>query len=211
VLSKVNTEKASNLLNLLDSKIAGEVVLRLSNPLQVKREALDVLTDTIEREFLAPMRTSSKTRNPGEMIGAMMNNVMSEKREELMGVIETSAPDILKDVKKSMLTFQDIAARVPPNAIPMAIKEIEVQEFLQAMKFGRQNAPSSVEFIFKNISQRMAAQYEEQMEELSTVPVKDAEAAQAAFMTVIRKLAAAGEITLIEVASEEDEDEEETP
>ncbi len=208
VLSKVNTEKASNLLNLLDSKIAGEVILRLSKPLQINREALDVLTETIEQEFLAPMRTSSKTRNPGEMIGAMMNNIMSEKRAELLGLIETSAPDIMRDVRKSMLTFQDIAARVPPNAITMAIKEVEVQDFLQAMKFGRQNAPSSVEFIFKNISQRMAAQYEEQMEELTNVPVKDAEAAQAAFMTVIRKLASTGEITLIEIASEEDEEEE---
>ncbi len=207
VLSKLNTEKASNLLNLIDADIAGKVILCLSRPLDIKPEALSVLMDTIEREFLAPMRKTTQKRNPGEMIGAMMNNVITEKREALLEIITTSAPDILKDVRKSMLTFPDIPTRVPPNAIPMAIKEVELEDFLLAVKFGRQNAPSSVEFIFKNISQRMVAQYEEQLEELKMTSVKDAEIAQAAFMTVIRKLAKSGEITLIEESSGDDDDE----
>ncbi len=210
VLSKLNTEKASNVLNQIDADIAGKVILCLSKPLNINPEALTVLMDTIERDFLAPMRTSKKSRNPGEMIGAMMNNVITEKREALLEIITTSAPDILKDVRKSMLTFPDIPTRVPPNAIPMAIKEVELEDFLLAVKFGRQNAPSSVEFIFKNISQRMAAQYEEQLEELKMTSVKDAEIAQASFMTVIRKLAKSGEITLIEESSGDEEDEEDS-
>ncbi len=208
VLSKLNTEKASNVLNQIDADIAGKVILRLSSPLNINPEALSVLMETIEREFLAPMRKTTKTRNPGEMIGAMMNNVITEKREALLEIITTSAPEILKDVRKSMLTFPDIPERVPPNAIPMAIKEVDLEDFLLAVKFGRQNAPSSVEFIFKNISQRMAAQYEEQLEELKMTSVRDAEIAQAAFMTVIRKLAKSGEITLIEESSGDEDDDE---
>ena len=105
-----------------------------------------------------------------------------------------------------MLTFQDLSERVPPKAIPMVIKEMEVEDFLQASKFGRQNAPSSVEFIFKNISQRMAQQYEEQMESLKKISVKEAEATQAAFMAIVRRLAAANEIELIEIKEEDDEE-----
>jgi len=206
VLSKLNTEKASNVLNQIDSDIASKVILCLSKPLDVNPQALAILMETIEREFLAPMRKTKKTRNPGEMIGAMMNNVITEKRETLLEVITNAAPEILKDVRKSMLTFPDIPTRVPANAIPMAIKEVELEDFLLAVKFGRQNAPSSVEFIFSNISQRMVAQYEEQLEELKMTSVKDAEIAQANFMTVIRKLAKSGEITLVEETSPEDDE-----
>ena len=208
ILSKLNTEKASNVLNLIDGDLVGQVVLRLAKPLNVNPAAMGVLTETIEREFLAPMRKSTKGRNPGEMIGAMMNNIVSDKREGLLKLITESTPEIMKDVRKSMLTFQDIPTRVPPNAIPMAIKEVDLDDFLLAVKFGRQNAPSSVEFIFKNISQRMVAQYEEELEKLNMTSVRDAEIAQASFMAVIRKLAKSGEITLVEPASEDDEDEE---
>ena len=206
VLSKLNTEKASTILNNLDSEIAGDVLVRLSKPMKVNMQALDKLSETIEKEFLAPMRKSAKEHKPGEMIGSMLNNIMSEKRDALLEVISSSAPDIIGDVRKAMLTFQDMSERVPPNAVPLAIKEIELQEFLQAMKFGRENAPESVDFIFKNISQRMAKQYEEEMEELKPIAVKDAEALQAKFMSVIRKLAASGEITLIDLPSDDEEE-----
>ena len=207
VLSKINTEKASTILDLLEVEVAQQVIIRLSRPLNIQREALAILSDTIEREFLSPMKSSSEKRNPGEMIGSMMNNIMSEKREELLKFISEDVPDILKDVRKTMLTFQDIATRVPAKAMPMVIKEMEVNDFLQAVKFGRQNAPSSVEFIFANISQRMVQQYEEQIEALKTVTVKEAETAQTAFMVIVRKLVAAGEIELIEIASEEEDPE----
>ena len=207
VLSRINTEKASNILGLLDASLAEQVVVRLSRPLQVRREVLRKLSDTIENEFLAPLRNSSKGRNPGEMIGAMLNNIASEKRDSLLSFISSNVPDIVSDVKKSMLTFQELAERVPPNSIAMVIKELEESVFLNAVKLGRKNASESVDFIFKNISQRMAQQYEEQLEAIQNLSVKDGESAQAQFMTTVRKLVAAGEIQLIELASEEDEEE----
>ena len=209
VLSKIDTEKASRVLDLFDTEIAGKVILCLSKPLDVDESTLQILGDTIERDFLAPMEVTSESHDPSSMIGSMMNNIMSEKREELLSFIADSAPEILHGVKKSMLTFQDIAVRVPPNAIPIAIREVELEEFLQAVKFGKENAPSSVEFILANISQRMAAQYQEQMEELKTITAKEAEAAQSSFMSVIRKLGASGEIQLIDPASEDEAEEQE--
>ena len=208
VLSKMNTEQASRIINLLNDDTAQAVIVRLASPLNVSREAMKIVTETIARDFLAPMRNAAKRRNPGEMIGSMMNNVASEKREKLLSFIEESVPTIMRDVRKSMLTFQDITARVPTTAIPLIVKEAEINEFLIAAKFGKQNAPSCVDYIFKNISQRMAKQYEEQMDALKPVPVKEAEAAQAAFMGVVRRLVAAGEFELLEIKSEDEAEDE---
>ena len=203
VLSKLTTEKASSVLGLLDIELAQAIVERLSKPLQARREALAVLSKKIEREFLAPLRDSSNARNPGEMIGAMMNNIASEKRDTLLSYINSNIPEIVPDLRKSMLTFEELSTRVPPNSIPIIIKEMEVDTFLKAVKFGRQNAPSSTDFIFKNISQRMAKQYEEQLEAMANVPVNEAEGAQASFMKSVRQLVKAGEIELIEIVADE--------
>jgi flagellar motor switch protein FliG len=54
----------------------------------------------------------------------------------------------------------------------------------------------------------MVAQYEEELEGIKVTSIKDAEIAQATFMTVIRKLAKSGEIALIDVETPEDESEE---
>ncbi len=206
VLSKLGSEQASRILDNFETDIAGKVILCLSKPIEVEESTLQVLSDTIERNFLSPTKTTAeKSHDPGDMIGAMMNNIMSDKREELLSFISESAPEILQSVKKSMLTFSDIATRVPPNAIPMAIKAVELDDLLQAVKYGKENAPAAAEFIMGNISQRMAAQYQEQMEELKPISPKEAEAAQSSFMAVIRAFAAAGEIDLIEPLSEEEE------
>lgn len=209
ILTRIDPEKASRVLDQFETSVAGQILLRLSKPLKVNDAAMKILCETIEREFLTQEETSGAAYDPGDLIGSMMNNIMSDKREELLKFIGESAPDILHSVKKSMLTFQDVAVRVPPKAIPLAVKAMELELFLQAVKYGATNAPESVEFIMGNISQRMATQYKEQMEELKPVTPKEAEAAQAAFMSVIRKLAAAGEVTLVEPAPEETADAEE--
>ena len=208
ILSRINVETASRLLDLMDTELAGDVVLRLTRPMDVKPHILRILEDTIERDFLAPMRKVVEKDRPGEMVGAMMNNVASKKREALLGVLTAQAPDVMTDVRKSMLTFDDLATRAPANAMPMVIKELEEDVFLKATKYGQENAPDCVEFIFANISQRMAQQYKEQMEEMKDFSTEDGEAAQAAFMSVLRKLVKQGEVELNEIEEETPEGEE---
>ena len=208
ILARINVETASRLLDLMDAELAGDVVLRLTKPMDVKPHILRILEDTIERDFLAPMRKVVEKEKPGEMVGAMMNNVASKKRESLLGVLSAQAPDVMTDVRKSMLTFDDLATRAPANAMPMVIKELEEDVFLKATKYGQENAPDCVEFIFANISQRMAQQYKEQMEEMKEFSPEEGEAAQAAFMSILRKLVKQGEVELNEIEEEPPEGEE---
>lgn len=210
VLSKLGSDKASNVLAFFEDELARDVLFRLSRPLNVNPTTLRILSDTIEREFFAATKKAKNKRNPGQMIGAMLNNLPTEKREALLEFMSEKAPDIASDMRRAMLTFPDFAERVPAKAVAIVIREVDESVFLKAVKFGRQNAPSTVEFIFANISKRMAQQYEEQLEKLQKVTVKDAEAAQGQIMSAVRKLEAAGDIVLneIKVEGEEEEDEE---
>ncbi len=206
IISRLNTDKASSLLACLEADLAQKVLIKLATPFAVRKEALRVLADAVERDFLGPIRAQSKAKRPGLAIGAMMNNMPAEKREAFLKFIEAEAPAIVDDVKSSILTFQDLPTRLPPNAVPAVVRELEVNQFLKAAKYARTNAPEALEFIFKNISQRMKQQYEEQMEGLKQVTLADAEAAQGAFMTAVRRLVAAGEIKLVEIAKETEEE-----
>lgn len=207
ILARINLETASRLLDLMDSEVAQNVILRLTKPIDVKPHILKILEDTIERDFLAPMRKVVVKDRPGEMVGAMMNNIASKKRESLLSVLSSSAPDVMMDVRKSMLTFDDLVERAPASAMPMVIKEMDVDVFLRAAKYGQENAAECVEFIFANISQRMVQQYKEQMEDMKEFSMEEGEAAQAAFMTILRKLVKQGDVELNEIVEETPEGE----
>ena len=126
---------------------------------------------------------------------------------QMLEFIAAESPEVLNDVKAFILTFKDIPERVPANAIAKVVREVEVDVFLKAAKYGKQNAPEAVEFIFKNISQRMGQQYEEQMGEMKPFTLAEAEAAQAQIMTALRRLVAAGEFELNKIDTGEVDEE----
>lgn len=207
ILSRIDAEKASSVLGHFEPDFARRTLVRLAKPMPVRKEALNVLAEAVERDFLAPLRRASKAVRPGQMIGAMMNNMPEDKRDSLLEIIAAETPDILEEVKAQILTFKDIPARVPANAVPLVVREVDTDVFLKAVKYGRQNAPEAVEFIFKNISQRLGQQYQEQIEALKPVPVAEAEACQGQFMAAVRRLVAAGEFELNRIETDEADDE----
>lgn len=208
ILSRMDLDKASNILARLPDETARTVVARLTKPVSIRPEALDALAATVENEFLAPLRKSSRRENPGEKIGAMLNNLSEEKRASLLGYLEENAPDLIDDVKAAILTFKDIPERLPPKAVTVVTREVDAQVLLKAAKYGRKNAPETVEFLFANISQRLVQQYEEQMQEMKPITIAEAEAAQAEIMTAIRRLVAEGAFELNTVEKEETAEEE---
>ncbi|MEM9705816.1 MAG: FliG C-terminal domain-containing protein [Pseudomonadota bacterium] len=205
VLSKLSPDKASMLLALMPEDLAQQALLRMSKPLEIGAAALDALAETIEREFLAPSKTAKSERKPGQMIGAMLNNLPSERRDLLMEQLGEHVPEIVPEVQRFMLTFQDFPVRVPANAAASIVRDLEESVFITALKFGKQNAPKAVDFIMENISQRMAQQYQEQLDKAGKVTVKDGEAAQRQVMAVVRKLENSGEIKLNDVIVETDD------
>jgi flagellar motor switch protein FliG len=208
VMARMDLDKASNILALLPDDVAQHVITRLTKPAPVRPEALRALAAAIESELLAPLRKAAKSGGPGEKIGAMLNNMSEEKRESFLQFIASKAPDLIDDVKSAILTFKDIPARLPAKAVTQVTREVDVQTVLKAAKYGRKNAPETVEFLFANISQRLVQQYEEQMKEMKPVTVADAEAAQGQIMIAIRKLVAEGAFELNKIETEEQTEEE---
>ncbi len=205
ILSKIEPEKASEILDILPEDRMLDLVSRMGHPLEIDREALNELSDYVMNEFLRPLKEKSASRNPGDVIATVINGLPFTKKNHIVDHITEKLPEVGQRVKSSMLSFADIESRLPAIAVPVIIRECDQNTLLKALKYGRQNAPSVVQFLFENISKRMASQLEERMEGLGPVKLKEAEAAQAEVTGLIRKLAEAGEINLSTVSETEDE------
>ena len=205
VLSKIEPEKASEVLDTLPEACMLDLVSRMGHPLEIDREALTALSDFVMTEFLRPMKEKSTSRNPGDVIATVINGLPFAKKNCIIDHISETIPEVGQRVKRSMLSFADIENRLPVTAIPVIIRECDQSTMLKALRYGKQNAPSVVEYLLANISKRMASQLQERMENSGPIKLKDAEAAQAEVTGLIRRLAEAGEISLIETTAHEDE------
>jgi len=205
IISKIDPEKASEVLDIMPEDHMLDLVSRMGQPLEIDREALNALSDYVMEEFLRPMKEKSTSRNPGDVIATVINGLPFTKKNEIVEHITKTLPDVGQRVKSSMLSFTDIEDRLPSSAVPIVMRECEQDTILKALKYGKQTAPSVVQFLLENISKRMAAQLNERMEKLGPVKLKEAEAAQAEVTGLIRRLADNGEIQLVENSVNDDE------
>lgn len=205
VLSMLRPEKAARVLERLDPEFAQIVVLRLARVPRLDSEVMDLIKDVVHRDFLAVMAREQATRKPADVIGTMMNAVGSSNRSRLMEQLEQEKPKLAKQVHKIMFGFADIADRVDPRDAGILLKAVEEATIVTALRYAKGNAPAVVPFFLGNISKRLSARLEQELEGGPEPTARDGEAAQAAIVKQVRELSAAGDLKMLDSSEEEEE------
>ncbi len=206
VLSRLGAETSARLLDSFEERFTKSVLLRMARLSTVDQRFVNTIAKTITKEFIKPMRRRALSRRPSDVLSTVINYLPQDKRVHVLEFIEGEEPALADEVKKSLLTFQDLWQRLPPAAIAAIVRVADRAQLLQAIKFGKQNAAKTIEFFFENLSKRMGQQLEEDIEKMTSVKMKDAEAAQNAIIDVIRKLVEAGEVELIDLETDDSDE-----
>ena len=206
ILSRMNAEQTAKILDHFDEKKSQMILLRMARMSQVDQRFVNMIAQTVNREFLKPLRKRSLARKPSDMLSTVINYLPQDKRVKVLEYIGSEEPSLADEVKRSLITFQDLWQRLPNLGVSAVVRVADRSLLLQAIKFGKQNASKTVEYIFENISKRMGQQLEEDVAKLTSLKMKDAEAAQNSIIDVVRKLVDAGEIELIDLETGDDEE-----
>ena len=109
-----------------------------------------------------------------------------------METLEVEEPELADEIRRKMFVFEDILT-LDNRAIQTVLREIDNNELAVALK----NANEDVQkLIFDNLSSRLAAMINEDMEFMGPVKLKDVEEAQQKIVNIIRKLEDSGEIVV---------------
>ncbi|MEM6413882.1 MAG: FliG C-terminal domain-containing protein [Pseudomonadota bacterium] len=206
VLSRVGAEMSAKVLDRFEDEFVKAVLLRMARLGQVDQRFISMISQTINKEFLKPLRKRSLSRKPSDMLSTVINYLPQDKRTDVLDFIDLEEPSLGDEIKQSLLTFQDLSTRLPANGVASVVRVADRTILLQAIKFGKQNAAKTVEFIFENLSKRMGQQIEEDIAKMKQVKLKEAEAAQNSIIDVIRQLVEAGEIELLELEKDDEEE-----
>lgn len=198
VLSKVRADKSAQILEMLDTELAQNVVMRMSRVANLDPETVAAVEEAVDRHFLSAIQRNTNAVKPAELIGSLMNNVGSDARDGFLAFLEESDSALAAEVSRVMFTFADITTRVPTNGIAGIIKDVEEEKLLMALRHARDTENPSYDFIISNISKRMAERFTEDLDAMEAPKDKEAEAAQMEIVNIIQRKAKMGEIQLYE-------------
>ncbi len=206
MLSKLDVTRAADLLSRLPGDKARRVTFAVSQTGAVTPGAVDRIGLSLAAQ-LNDMPETAFADGPASRIGAILNSTPSALRDDVLTGLDAEDQEFAAQVRRAIFTFANVPARVNPTDVPRVTRDVDNAALVTALAAASAGAMAEVaEFILKNMSQRMADALREEMEGLGRVKPKDGEEAMTQVVNAVRRLAASGEITLIQ-PDEEDEDE----
>ena len=203
ILSQLSTDRAGAILTELPEELSVTCVRQLSRDTTINERTIDAVAELVQIEFL-----SAEPEGSGPSSVAFVTEILGilprERRDAMLESLEKSDPEQAERIRKGMMTFEDLPKRLPKTAVPILFRDFDQDKLLIALKAGGEQEPATVEFFFANISQRMAGQYKEQIEESKAISQKEGDSAISSLMGFISQLEKNGRITLIKVAPQEE-------
>lgn len=192
VLSKISPDHAAKVLSNLPDSFAFEIIKRILNIGNVKKEILDKVEKILRVEFISSIGRTMKY-DSFEMIAEIFNSLDRNSESKYMAMLENNMPDAALRIKDLMFTFEDLT-RVTPRGIQRLLRDIEKSKLTIALKGASEELH---QIFFASMSQRAAKIIKDELQSIGPVRVREIDAARAEIVTIAKTLITNGEIDVI--------------
>lgn len=203
-LSKLSVSRSAEIIGLLPGEQARKIAYMMSRTGAVSPEIVQKIGDALVSKLQGePPRAFENP--PAERVGSILNYARAATREDVLESLFEEDYEFGEAVKRAIFTFKDIRRRIDPRDVPKIMREVDpaVAARAFASASAREDEARSMEFMFENMSQRMATGLRDEAEALGKVKEKDGEEAQNAVIEAIRLLHDTGDLEYREEEEEE--------
>ena len=191
IIAHMNPALAAETLSYFDDDLRSEVVMRMANLGDISPVVIKKVSAILEKKLES--LTSYKVEVGGPRAVAEVLNKLSQKASKAtIEKIESESEDLAGKIKELMFTFEDII-KLDKNAIREVLKEIDKNQLMIALKAASDELKQK---FLENMSQRADEAFEEELQFLGPVKVKDVEDAQRNIVDEIQKMAEYGKIQI---------------
>ncbi len=191
IIAHMNPVLAAETLSYFDDDLRSEVVMRMANLGDISPAVIKKVSAILEKKLEA--LTSYKIEVGGPRAVAEVLNKLSQKASKTtIEKIEEQNEELAEKIKELMFTFEDIL-KLDKMAIREVLKEIDKNVLMIALKGASEELKRK---FLENMSKRAAEAFEEELQFLGPVKVKDVEDAQRNIVDEIQKMAEQGKIQI---------------
>ncbi|MFD0824959.1 flagellar motor switch protein FliG [Neobacillus sp. M.A.Huq-85] len=192
VLAHLEPPQASMILSSLPEALQSDVARRIALLEQTSPDVIKEVENILEQKLTATIRQDFSVVGGIDSIVGILNGVDRGTEKSILEDLAIKNQELVQEIKQRMFTFEDIL-NLDRRAIQRVIQEVDNQDLLLALKAA---SPEVKKVIFENMSGRMVETFEEELQYLGPVRVKDVEEAQGRIVSVIRRLEDTGEIVI---------------
>jgi flagellar motor switch protein FliG len=192
ILVHLERDHAASILNLLNERTRGEVILRISTLDGIHPSALRELNDVLGRALSGSDQVKKSALGGVRTAAEILNFVGSSSEAGIIEAVRTADADLAQGIQDEMFVFDNLLD-VDDRGIQALLKEVQSDQLIIALKGA---APELREKVFRNMSSRAAEMLREDLESKGPVRLSDVEAEQKEILKVARRLADEGQIVL---------------
>src|SRR5690625_1571279 len=192
VLSYLDAEQSGQILSELNQEVQAEVAKRIATMDSTSPEIISQVEQVLERNVSASVAEDYTQTGGIQTVVEVLNGVDRSTERTILDTLEVQDPELAEEIKKRMFVFEEIVI-LDNRAIQRVIREVENEDLRLSLRVVSDEVK---DVIFKNMSQRMADTFKEEMEYMGPVRLRDVEEAQTRVVSTIRRLEDIGEIVI---------------
>ena len=198
---RLSDAKGGALLAALPEDTAARVARALAGGARVSPPTLDAIAESLRVRAASGGETEAAPDGTAHLT-ALLNRCPYSRQEAVLAHLREADAEVATRIEAGLLRFASLAERLPRNAVPMLFREADQAVLDRALAHGLKANPEATEFLFSNISQRLAEQIRERVAETPTPDEADGEAAQATLIGTLLGWAEDGRFALADIEAE---------
>ena len=192
ILSYLEAEQAGLILSALPQEMQADIARRIATMDSTSPEVISEIEAVLERKLSSTV-TQDYTETGGvDAVVEVLNGVDRTTEKTILDALEIQDPELAEEIRKRMFVFEDIVT-LDNRSIQRIIRDCENEDLILSLKVSSEEVK---EVLFRNMSQRMAESFQEEIEVMGPVRLKDVEDAQSRIVSTIRRLEETGEIII---------------
>jgi flagellar motor switch protein FliG len=191
ILAHMDATEAADVLQFFSDELRSEVAMRMARLGDISPSVIKRVSAVLESKLES--LASYKVEVGGtRAVADIFNRLGAKSSKSTLATIEQVDEELATLIKEMMFTFEDMVA-LDKNAITEILKAVEKPDLMLALK----SSPDELkEKFFSAMSERAREAFEEEMQFLGAVKMKDVEVAQRKIVEVVNSLAEAGTIQM---------------
>ncbi|MCK4736959.1 MAG: flagellar motor switch protein FliG [Sulfurimonas sp.] len=191
ILAHMDATEAADTLQFFPDDMRSEVSMRMAKLGDISPSVIKRVSAVLESKLESLASYKVEVGGP-RAVADIFNRLGAKASKDTLAKIEERDEEMSTLIKEMMFTFEDIVT-LDKNAITETLKSVDKPDLMLGLK----SAPEDLkEKFFSAMSERAREAFEEEMQFMGAVKMKDVEIAQRRIVEVVNGLAEAGAIVL---------------
>jgi flagellar motor switch protein FliG len=192
ILSLMDSDQAAEVMMYLPENMRSDLLMRIATMKGIQPAALRELDQIMEKQLTGGDNVKSTTIGGIDAAANILNFMDSNASDLVMNQIAEHRSELAQEIQEKMFVFEDLAS-LDERGMQTVLREVQTSQLLLAL---RGVGDALKDKIFNNMSRRAAEMLRDDLEASPPAKLSEVELAQKEILTIVKRLADAGEIQL---------------